>query len=382
MHKAIEGSPTSTDQFHILLVDDDEMDREYYANLLSSDDHYSYDYETASSLKEAQAKLRDEVPYDCVLLDYSLGDGTGEDLLHELRGRPDAPAIVVFTGQTDQEKGLNLLRMGAHDYIDKAKVNKDMLSRAIRFGIERARGSKLMHALQAEQKVSELQSDFISIITHEFKNPIHVINNSVHFVRKKASDHLDAIDKYLTNIDSSTGRMENLLQQTAEFAKFDPAALKVEPEQFCLYTTLQQMIEQYEASYRDREFCLGSSLSIIPEVYTDRRYCEQIVDNIIGNAIKYSPDGTSVNFLLTADETHLHLQVQDHGRGIPEKDLEQIGKKFFRASNVEGVSGTGLGLYLVQSLMPILNGRFEIKSRENFGTVITLSFPTVITPNT
>jgi len=281
----------------------------------------------------------------------------------------------VFTGQTDSQEGLNMLRLGAHDYLDKSHVNKDNLSRSIRYGIERAKGYRLQQALHSEQQMSHIQSDFISVVSHEFKTPINTINHSTHAIKQAVKDQLKTVGGYISNIGASNARMDRLVEQMTRFSTFDPSQLSVNRKAFSLFDELQKQIDQFEKKHPDREFRIGCSLADMPQVYTDKRLCNQILEHVIENAVKFSKGEENINFLFSTFESAISLQIQDHGRGIPEDELSQIGNKFFRASNSEDTHGAGMGLYTVRLLMPVLSGDFHIQSRENVGTVVTLTFP-------
>ena len=370
-----EPSTQEEENYHVLVVDDDDADCVIIQHLLEKDEKRNFQLTFRQSLEKARNFIHSGHKVDCILLDYNLSDGTADMLIQEIVILPSHPAIVVLTGESSEQKGINLLHMGAHDYLNKQYVTTEGLSRAIRFSIERARPVTLKQQLQQEQQYNNLQSDFISILSHELKNPIHVINNSVNIVRRKIENNLHIVDKYLTNITSSTARMDTLLNKTAEYASFDPASVEIKSQKLSIYELIIAEIDRFHALYPTREFSIGSSLAVIPNIIADRDFCEQILQNIISNAVKYSPDDRPINFLFSVDEQMVTLQIQDHGRGIPKEDLAKIGQKFYRASNSGDVSGTGMGVYLVQSLMLAMRGRFQIQSREGAGTVITLAFP-------
>lgn len=367
--------PNYKETYHVLIVDDNEMDREYFSSLLEKSTDAEFEITTAASLKEAMNFISRTEGINAILLDYQLTDGTAEDLIKELSGHPESPAIIVFTGFNDNSKALDLLLMGAHDYLDKSKVTNDNLYRAVRFGIERSRGLHLKQQLLSERQLNSMQSDFISIISHDFKNPIHVINSSVEVIRKKISSHLSVIEKYLVNITTSTARMDHMLDMTAEFATFNPNTLKVKAVSSSLYTLTNQEINRFQSLHPTRDFLVGSSLAIIPNVMIDPKLCGQVLQNVIGNAVKFSQEDKPINFLFTVTTDSVMLQVQDHGIGIPATELDKITQKFYRASNSADMNGTGMGLYLVRSLMKLMKGKFQIQSREGKGTVVTLTFP-------
>lgn len=367
----------ASEEFNILLVDDDDTDRDYYSELLRSNEDYVCKQLVASSLREARHLINANDNIDCVLLDHKLRDGMSDEFLQEIKQRQDAPAVLVFTSYGSKEKALQLLRLGADDYLDKRSITRDMLSRCIRYGIERARGERLLQRFKAEQETNRMQSDFISILSHEFKNSIHVIGQSVSLIRKKMADQIGQIDQYLGNISSSASQMNHLLDQSAEFASFNPQKVKVDLQTNNLYIMLLRDIERYQTLYPDRQFHLAGMNEQAPDIMVDNALYRQVIDNVVSNAVKYSEPAKPVNFLMAIGQEYVSIRVQDYGCGIPKQDVKKVGQKFFRASNVGVIEGTGMGLYITRSMMELMQGKHMIESREGVGTVVTLSFKRV-----
>ena len=103
--------------------------------------------------------------------------------------------------------------------------------------------------------------------------------------------------------------------------------------------------------------------------------------NIVGNAIKSSPENSLINIVMMNKGNYLRIDIKDQGIGIPEKEQHNLFERFFRAENVTNYQGTGLGLNIVQRYMKLLNGKVEVKSKENEGSTFSLLFPLINTQN-
>jgi signal transduction histidine kinase len=102
---------------------------------------------------------------------------------------------------------------------------------------------------------------------------------------------------------------------------------------------------------------------------------EHIFSNLISNAIKYSLNNSQVEVTAKIIENNIAIRVKDHGIGIPSSEIDKIGSKFFRASNSIAQAGTGIGIYLTKNFIELLGGKFNLKSKENNGTLVEVILP-------
>lgn len=113
----------------------------------------------------------------------------------------------------------------------------------------------------------------------------------------------------------------------------------------------------------------------VPTIRADRDFLEHIFLNLLTNALKYSPENTTITIAVSSDESAWHFSVRDEGIGIPEEDIKDLFEPFQRASNVGSVKGTGLGLAIVKQYIELHGGTIEVQSTEGKGTTVTVQLP-------
>ncbi|MFT6332034.1 MAG: signal transduction histidine kinase [Lentimonas sp.] len=240
---------------------------------------------------------------------------------------------------------------------------------------------KLKEMLIHEKKMRELQSEFVALVSHEFKTPLQIIDASRELILRKAksSEFLDdTIEKSLVRIGGSINRMNNLIQSNLDLSKMEisQGGIKVDLADFEIKKLIIEIIDKNSNLAKEKSVKINVDMSALPEIYRgDRKLLDHSFTNIITNAIKYSRPETEVSITSLLETDNLLLKISDSGIGIPEDEVEKVGKKFFRAKNTLSVAGTGIGLYLTKSFVKLHGGFVSIESKLNVGTSITISLP-------
>jgi signal transduction histidine kinase len=180
-------------------------------------------------------------------------------------------------------------------------------------------------------------------------------------------------------IQSSIRHMVQLLEDALFIGVVEAGKLEVNPSYFSLDAFCQKL-------YKEIEMRLDSGHQLIfncpkgVQVWLDEKLLWQLLNNLISNAVKYSPQGGTVSLDLAYSENQITLRVQDQGIGIPAAEIENLFECFQRASNVGAISGTGLGLAIVKSCVDRLQGTIAVESEVGVGTVFTVTLPIVTLP--
>jgi two-component system CheB/CheR fusion protein len=235
---------------------------------------------------------------------------------------------------------------------------------------------KVSQSLEREKGLNILKSRFVSMASHEFKTPLTSIQLSAEIIGRMAleMDH-PAIKKYTDTIKSSTKNLTNILNdylslELLETGKINPILNEFDVVEFAKEITEdmqlltkrdQQIIFRYTGT--NHMVTLNSSL------------LKNCIINLISNAIKYSGQGSLIEFTIKITKTHFVIRIKDNGIGIPKNDQKHLFAAFFRAHNTGNIPGTGLGLNIVHRYTDLMNGKIKVKSNIDEGTVFILTFP-------
>lgn len=241
--------------------------------------------------------------------------------------------------------------------------------------------NKLSQYLIQEKKMRELQSEFVALVSHEFKTPLQIIDAARELVLRKikAINIVDeVIKKSLDRIKTAIFRMNNLIQSNLNLSKIEIGddGIKINEQGFDIKALTFDIIEKNSHFANEKQIKVEVNINNLPNSYFgDQKLIDHSFTNIITNAIKYSKSGSEVKIIGDIIENNLFLKVTDNGIGIPTDDLEKVGKKFFRAKNTLSVAGTGIGLYLTKYFIELHKGSVLIESKLNSGTAITVTLP-------
>ncbi|MEH2181565.1 hybrid sensor histidine kinase/response regulator [Nostoc sp.] len=243
---------------------------------------------------------------------------------------------------------------------------------------ERRQSKLLEQALEKEQELNRLKSLFISTVSHEFRNPLTVVQTAVELMEMQGANLTDTKrGVYLKRIQGAVQSMEKLMEEVlfmgraeAEKLIFNPAPLNL--KQFC-----QELIEDFlivKSSVCEIVFtCHSENTSAV----MDEGLLHYLFANLLSNAVKYSPQGGKIQFNLICNpiEKVAIFYIQDRGMGIPEPDQARLFESFYRASNVKSIQGTGLGLVIVKRCVDAHRGQISVTSKVGVGTRFTVILP-------
>jgi two-component system, sensor histidine kinase LadS len=239
----------------------------------------------------------------------------------------------------------------------------------------------ILAALEKEKTVSEMRSRFITMASHEIRTPLAIISSSTGILQN-FSDRLKAEKKqhHLQTIQDTIKRMTALLDDILMINRADAEKMTFNPESgdiigFC--HRLKQEIETTSSKHTiDFSVDVGEEITENTLMLQfDKKLLQQILTNLLINAIKFSPEHDLIKFSLTIDNNQLIFKISDHGIGIPAADQANLFAPFYRGSNVGNISGTGLGLSIVQKCLDLHKGEINIHTQEGEGTICTVHLP-------
>lgn len=241
---------------------------------------------------------------------------------------------------------------------------------------ERMYTQSLEIELQKEREVTLLKERFTSMVTHEFRTPLSVIVSTVdilkNYLHKLTKEN---IVRKLDIVTSEANRMTSLLDDVLTLSRATAGRLRTLPEPFDLVDVVQNLVENLRLTDQYQHvFDVVTPIDTAP-IISDRRLLEQILINLLTNAVKYSPVGSTITAAIHSVDDHLTVEIADEGRGIPEEDQPRIFEAFHRADNAAGIEGTGLGLAIVKESIHVLGGNIRFRSRLGEGTTFIIDLP-------
>ena len=244
-----------------------------------------------------------------------------------------------------------------------------------------AKTQELKKALKQEKEMRQMQNDFVAIVSHEFKTPLQIIDSTRELLARKLKTMgivEESIDKALAKIKSGVVRMNGLIESTLNLSKLEMSNgdIALNKKDFSVKALINEIIERNYTLASNKLINIEIDIAAFPEIYNgDQKLLDHSFSNIITNAIKYSKNNSLVKIKGFLQDKKLVLKVTDSGIGIPESDVSNIGKKFFRATNTLSVSGTGIGLFLTKYFVELHNGSVLIESVLDVGTTVTVELP-------
>lgn len=235
-----------------------------------------------------------------------------------------------------------------------------------------------INALKHEQEVSQIKSKFISIVSHEMKTPMTSIYTGVEIMEKYAEKHgidIDTFNRQFRNIKKETDRLNDLIENILFWGKVENGKIHSKTEAVDMVAFLELLTEKYSGISDDgRDIQLEVSGSPF-DLQIDPLHLENIIGNLLGNAMKYSTDRPAPEVSLLYTPTECILKIRDYGIGIPKSELPHLFTSFFRASNVNFIKGNGLGMGIVKHFADLHNAKLQVNSKINEGTEVIVRFP-------
>jgi len=238
-----------------------------------------------------------------------------------------------------------------------------------------AQSAELASALEKEKDVVEQQRTFISMVSHEFRTPLTIIDGNAQIILSRgATLPREMLERRAVTIRSAVERLIRLIETLLSAHMIESGKLTVEIED----CNLAQVIEEACTDQQDISPSHQIKLSmrdLPPVMRLDGKVIREMMANLLSNAVKYSPQSPLVEVMAFAEADSVVIEVTDYGVGIPEDEQPRIFGKYFRASTSGGIPGSGLGLSLVKQFVELHNGSISLRSKVGVGTALTVTLP-------
>src|SRR6516165_8200376 len=237
--------------------------------------------------------------------------------------------------------------------------------------------SMLEEKLAQEQRLALLQRNFVSMASHEFRTPLTIIDgHAQRLIKLKDRMPTDEINERAGKVRGAVLRITHLIENLLNTSRlFDGGAgLYFHLEEIDIAALLHE-VSQLHREMVPRSHIVEQFGAAPLRMTGDPKLLFQVFSNLLSNAIKYSPDGGPIEISAAMESDEVVVNIADRGIGIPEQDRDRLFERYHRGSNVSGIVGTGVGLYLVKMVVDLHGGGIEVESKEGEGSRFTVRLP-------
>lgn len=370
----------------VLLVEDDEDDYVLTESLLSEINLRTYALDWVTTYNAALEKLSGD-DYDVCLLDYHLGAHTGLELLREAKSKNYDIPIILLTGQGDQETDVEAMRAGAADYLIKGELNASLLERSIRYSLEQKRNEqeRLQLVLEQEARVqaedaNRTKDDFLAMVSHELRTPLNAMLGWIQILQLHKND-AETVDKAVEAIERSARLQSKFIEDLLDITRIGNDNLQLEKQTIDLGALIDQSITAIRPSAEAKNISLEIAYDNSTEitVHADSERLQQVVNNLLTNAVKFTPKNGRIWLKLAKQETDAEIIVKDSGIGISPEFMPYVFDRYRQAeSRVTRKGGLGLGLAIAHRIVDLHGGSINAESDgENQGATFIVRLPLV-----
>jgi hypothetical protein len=320
---------------------------------------------------------------DLVLMDIMLqGNMDGVEATQQIRETLNLP-VIYLTANADEHTIERAKGTEPFGYILKPFKDRELRA-TIEIALSRHRAEvDIQKALaaaellrQEAEAISELKTRYLSMASHEFRTPLSVIRVATELLQNY-SDQMPEAQKQqsLQRIQTASKSMNDLLEDVLTLGQVEAGKLELMLSPLEVVDFCQELVEMVQVSageQHDIQFVCAESAWI---VNVDEKLLWHLLNNLLINAVKYSPDGSIVWLTLMCQSEELVFEVKDQGIGIPEEYRKHLFEPFHRASNVGKIQGTGLGLAIVKRAVDLHGGQISVESKVGCGTTFTVTIP-------
>ena len=416
------------EQFSILLIDDDEVDRltvrralkkarvavelteaENGTEALTLLKNWEDCTTKASLANVPSCVLRSNVCHlDLILLDYRLPDIDGLQLIANIQSLDLNLPLIVLTGQGDEKIAVEMMKAGAADYLAKSAIEPTSLAKSISSAIRLHQAEQAAELANQRLRVSNellvtknkelerqkqqiklqniqlkkaynLKSEFLATMSHELRTPMNAIMGFSQLLLRQYPDPLSQQQQNLVQrIFNNSKSLLDMINEMLDFSKIEAGKLKPFPQKFDIINLIDLTIEELRSLATQKELNLEAQIELKDKfIFQDSNFVKRILINLLSNAIKFTASGSIVVKAWDINDRQIAIAVSDTGVGIAADDRDKIFEAFRQAdqSFTRQHSGTGLGLAITQSLVKMMQGKISLQSELGEGSTFIVEIP-------
>ena len=376
---------------HILVVDDITKNLQVIGTMLRNQ---GYDVMPATSGSEA-LELASVDPPELILLDLMMPEMDGLEVCRRLKDNPTTRhiPIIFLTASNEMEHLVQGFEVGAVDYVTKPFNPPELLARVrTHLELKHARDT-IVHYSQELSRLNEEKNEFMGIAAHDLRNPLGAITGYAEMVLEEvgslppsgaepwmrvAKEVTDCVER----IHQTSKRMAEMVQNLLDANRIERGEMKLNQALTDMGPALSSVVETQRSHATAKQQTVHLEREAAPVVaLVDPAVTVQVLENLVSNAVKYSPPGKNIYVRLKKSATTVRCEVQDEGPGLSEADQKKLFGKFARlsAKPTGGEHSTGLGLSIVKKMVEAMNGKVWCESTLGHGATFIVEFPATST---
>jgi signal transduction histidine kinase len=384
----------------VLIVEDSEEDTKMIVNEFKRGG-YEATYTRVDNASDMQAALLRQ-KWDLVLSDYAMPDFDAISALRVLQGTLiDLPFIIV-SGSIGEDTAVQAMKAGAHDYLMKDKLSRLLpaIERELREATIRRERREAEQALKqayeelearVQERTAELaktnallqeaihaRDEFISIAAHELKTPVTSMLGFAQTLLRQLDKGINIdpakMRRGLTLISQQSEKLNQFILQLMDIARIEAGRLAVERQLTDIIKLVENVAEVIQMGTNTHSIRVHSDAPIVAHV--DPLRLEQVLSNLLNNAVKYSPDGGMVNVNVNmVNASTMCISVTDQGPGIPVEHRPHIFERFYQVNRAGHFGGLGIGLYVSHQIVALHGGQITAEFPAEGGTRFLVTLP-------
>ena len=363
---------------NILVADADPAVREALWQFLQKKGHHLIEVSDGKDALNKIVRRNAQI----ALLDWELPIMNGIEVCRRLREKEDQPYVfvILLTTGIEQADLLESFEAGVDEYLEKP-INLLELNARLKAGQRIINLERTLVKKQEElEETNQIKNKFIGIVAHDLRNPVISIRGFSELLLKSTAQLTDEQKEFLDIIHNTSRNMLAMINDLLDISRIESGQMEIVHKPGSLRELVLERIRLYEVQANQKHIRIHPNLTEIERLSFDSHRISQAIDNLISNAVKFSPTGTNVYVDLYQADSQAVFSVHDEGPGIPYEEQSLMFSEFHRLSirPTAGETSTGLGLAITKRIMEAHGGAIEFESREGQGSIISLLLP--VTP--
>jgi signal transduction histidine kinase len=364
----------------LLVIDDEQSVATTIKAILQLDGN---EVTAVTSGKEALDLLREQ-EFDVVLTDLRLDDLDGIEILRETQKLWPDTVSIMLTGYASLESAVTALRSGAYDYLIKPS-DVDELRATVGRALERRR---LRQRLVELEQLDKLKTQFLSMASHELRTPLTAVSGFMQIARRRMGrlsaatevpqpwrEEALKADETLDMANRQAKKLARLIDELLDVSRLQQGRVEMRLAEIDLGEVVREVGERMKLLSKGHQ--IETKVEGAAPIVADRDRIEQVFENLVGNAMKYSPENGAIEMSLHVNGANALVSVRDHGIGIAPAEVEKIFGLFYRSPDprADHVGGLGLGLYISREIVSRHHGRLWAERNADAGTTFHVTLP-------